>query len=128
MDIQTCLTNFKLISSTQVDLSYFNNIAPMVFKDPSVYAAIQSDVQFINQIGSTIYNYFNQKDPESQKIWIAALKTGLSTAIVDANGLIALIPEGVPAGADLKIVLQEFIADCQAIQAILPESEVKLRK
>jgi len=120
MDIQTCLTDFKLISNTQVDLNYFNSVAPMVFKDPSVYTNIQSDVQFINQMGATLFNHFNQKDPASQKIWYDALKTGLNTAIVDATSVIALIPSSDPHAADLATVLQIFISDCQAIQKIIP--------
>ena len=120
MDIQTCLTDFKLISNTQVDLNYFNSVAPMVFKDPSVYANIQSDVQFINQIGATLFNYFNQKDPASQHIWYEALKTGLTTAIADATGIIAIIPQDTVQGQDLKSILQEFISDCQVIQKVIP--------
>ena len=123
LDVETCLKNFKLISITQIDLSYVMNISPMVFKDPKVYANIQSDIQFINQIGTQLFNYFNQKDPSEQKIWYQALATGLTTAIADANALILLIPAGTTYGEDLKTVLLVLIDDYKAIQAILPPTE-----
>ena len=52
-DISTNLNDLKLITSTQVDLSYFNNLVSSIFSDPGIYANIQSDVQFINQIGDS---------------------------------------------------------------------------
>ena len=125
MDIQTCMTDFKLIANTQVDLNYFNSIAPLVFKNPSEYASVQSNIQFINQIGGTIFNYFNQKDPASQKIWYQALGAGLGTAVADATKMIAVIPTDTQSGSDLISVLQEFISDCQAIQKIIPVTEDK---
>ena len=57
-DISSNLNDLKLITSTQVDLSYFNSLVSSVFSDPTIYANIQSDVQFINQIGGQLFNYF----------------------------------------------------------------------
>ena len=120
LDVATCLKDFKLVSLTQIDLSYVMNIAPMVFQDKKVYANIQSDIQFINQIGTQLFNYFNQKDSSEQKIWYQALATGLNTAIADANAVISIIPAGTPYGDDLKTVLLVLIEDYKAIQAVLP--------
>ena len=119
-DISTNLNDLKLITSTQVDLSYFNSLAGSVFSDPSIYANIQSDVQFINQIGGQLFNYFTASDPSTQKIWYVALKSGLTQSINDANNLISKIPQDVPKGADLTTVLNIFITDCQSIQKIIP--------
>ena len=119
-DISTNLNDLKLITSTQVDLSYFNSLASNIFSDPSIYANIQSDVQFINQIGGQLFNYFSASDPSTQKIWYVALKSGLTQSINDANDLITKIPQDVPKGADLTTVLNIFIADCQAICKIIP--------
>lgn len=120
MDIQTSLKSFKLISATQVDLTYFNSIAPQVFSDSKPYSVIQSDVQFINQIGATLFNYFNQQSPESQRIWFQALKTGLETTLSDIEAFIPLIPTDKAAREDLIAVLTVLKADCQAILAIIP--------
>ena len=119
-DISTNLNDLKLITSTQVDLSYFNSLASNVFSDPSIYANIQSDVQFINQIGGQLFNYFTASDPNTQKIWYVALKSGLNQSIDDANDLISKIPLENPKGADLTTVLNIFITDCQAICKIIP--------
>ena len=119
-DITRSLNELKLITSTQVDLSYFNSLAGQVFSDPSVYANIQSDVQFINQIGGQLFNYFSNPDPSTQKIWYVALASGLSQSITDVNNLIAKIPADNPKGPDLSAVLNMFISDCQAIQKIIP--------
>ena len=119
-DISTNLNDLKLITSTQVDLSYFNSLVSSVFSDPSIYANIQSDVQFINQIGGQLFNYFTASDPSTQKIWYVALKSGLTQSINDANNLISKIPSGNPKGADLTVILNVFIADCQAICKIIP--------
>ncbi len=119
-DISTNLNDLKLITSTQVDLSYFNSLVSSVFSDPSIYASIQSDVQFINQIGGQLFNYFTASDPNTQKIWYVALKSGLNQSIDDANDLISKIPQDVPKGADLTTVLNIFITDCQAICKIIP--------
>jgi len=118
-DISSNLNDLKLITSTQVDLSYFNSLASNVFSDPSIYANIQSDVQFINQIGGQLFNYFSASDPSTQKIWYVALKSGLTESINDANNLIGKIPQDNPKGADLTTVLNIFIADCQAIGKII---------
>ena len=119
-DISTNLNDLKLITSTQVDLSYFNSLVSSVFDNPSIYASIQSDVQFINQIGGQLFNYFTAADPSTQKIWYVALKSGLTQSINDANNLIGKIPLDNPKGADLTTVLNIFIADCQAICKIMP--------
>ena len=92
-DISTNLNDLKLITSTQVDLSYFNSLVSSVFSDPTIYANIQSDVQFINQIGGQLFNYFTASDPSTQKIWYVALKSGLTESINDANNLIDKIPQ-----------------------------------
>lgn len=119
-DISTNLNDLKLITSTQVDLSYFNSLASSVFDDPTIYASIQSDVQFINQIGGQLFNYFTASDPNTQKIWYVALKSGLNQSIDDANDLISKIPLENPKGGDLTVILNVFIADCQAICKIIP--------
>ncbi len=119
-DISTNLNDLKLITSTQVDLSYFNSLVSSVFSDPSIYASIQSDVQFINQIGGQLFNYFTAADPSTQKIWYVALASGLNQSINDANNLISKIPLDNPKGADLTTVLNIFITDCQAICKIIP--------
>lgn len=119
-DISSNLNYLKLITSTQVDLSYFNSLASSVFSDPGIYASIQSDVQFINQIGGQLFNYFSASDPNTQKIWYVALKSGLTQSINDANNLISKIPQEDPKGADLTVILNVFIADCQAIAKIIP--------
>ena len=118
-DITRSLNELKLITSTQVDLSYFNSLVSQVFSDPNVYANIQSDVQFINQIGGQLFNYFSASDPNTQKIWYVALESGLNQSIDDANNLIGKIPLDNPKGADLTTVLNIFIADCQAICKII---------
>ena len=119
-DISTNLNDLKLITSTQVDLSYFNSLASNVFSDPSIYANIQSDVQFINQIGGQLFNYFSASDPNTQKIWYVALASGLNQSINDANNLIGKIPQDNPKVTDLTVILNVFIADCQAICKIIP--------
>ena len=119
-DISTNLNDLKLITSTQVDLSYFNSLVSSVFDDPNIYASIQSDVQFINQIGGQLFNYFTASDPNTQKIWYVALKSGLNQSIDDANDLISKIPLENPKGGDLTVILNVFIADCQAICKIIP--------
>jgi len=119
-DISSNLNDLKLITSTQVDLSYFNSLVSSVFSDPSIYASIQSDVQFINQIGGQLFNYFTASDPSTQKIWYVALKSGLNQSIDDANNLIGKIPQDAPKGADLRVILNVFITDCQSIQKIIP--------
>jgi hypothetical protein len=124
-DIGTNLKDLKIITTTQVDLSYFNILVGQVFSDPSIYANIQSDVQFINQIGSQLFNCFSNPDPNTQKIWYIALESGLTQSINDANNLISKIPSGNPKGADLTTVLNVFITDCQLIQKeIIPNNAV----
>lgn len=129
-DISTNLNDLKLITSTQVDLSYFNSLVSSIFSDPGIYANIQSDVQFINQIGGQLFNYFTASDPSTQKIWYVALKSGLTQSINDANNLISKIPPENPKGADLTTVLNIFITDCQSIQKIIPldQHEVALEE
>ena len=122
-DVTTTLTDLKLVTSTQVDLSYINSLAPQVFGDQKVYANIQSDIQFINQIGGQLFNYFSNPDPDTQKIWYVALAAGLTQSISDTNALIAQIPTDKPKGHDLKDVLNIFITDCQAIQKIIPTTD-----
>jgi len=122
-DISTNLKDLKIITTTQVDLSYFNILVGQIFSDPSIYASIQSDVQFINQIGSQLFNCFSNPDPNTQKIWYIALESGLTQSINDANNLISKIPSGNPKGADLTTVLNVFITDCQLIQKeIIPNN------
>jgi hypothetical protein len=124
-DISTNLKDLKIITTTQVDLSYFNIIAGQVFSDPNIYANIQSDVHFINQIGSQLFNCFSNPNPNTQKIWYVALDSGLTQAIDDANNLIDGIPAESPKGADLKTVLNVFITDCKLIQTeIIPNNSV----
>ena len=67
-DISTNLNDLKLITSTQVDLSYFNSLVSSVFDDPSIYASIQSDVQFINQIGGQLFNYFTRSEEHTSEL------------------------------------------------------------
>ena len=122
-DIAQNLSNLKKVVETQVDLSYFNSIVGQVFSDPKIYANIQSNVQFINQIGGQLFNYFSSPDPNAQKIWYVALASGLTQSIADANNLIARIPSENPKGPDLTAVLNIFIADCQAIQTIIPATD-----
>ena len=119
-DIGANFNDLKLVTATQVDLSYFNSLAGQVFSDPAIYANIQSDIQFINQIGGQLFSYFSNPDPTTQKIWYVALASGLTQSINDANDLIAKIPSDNPKGIDLTTVLNVFIADCQAIQKIIP--------
>jgi len=121
-NVSTLLSDLKLVNNTQVDLSYFNSLAPQVFSTPSTYSTIPSDIQFINQMGGQLFNYFSNPDPSTQKIWYIALGAGLTQAITDANNLIAQIPSTAPAGADLTTVLDIFIGDCQAIQKIIPSN------
>jgi hypothetical protein len=119
-DIRNNLNDIKIITSIQVDLTYFNILAKEVFNDPSIYGNIQADAQFINQIGSQTFNYFSASDPNTQKIWYVALKSGLNQSIDDANDLITKIPLENQKGADLTTVLNIFITDCQSIQKIIP--------
>jgi hypothetical protein len=122
-DIATKLNDLKLVTSTQVDLSYFNSLGSQVFSDPNVYANIQADIQFINQIGGQLFNYFSSPDLNTQKIWYVALASGLTQSITDANNLIARIPSDNPKGSDLTAILNIFITDCQAIQKIIPSDD-----
>lgn len=119
-DIEANLNESKLIANTQIDLLYFNNLALEVFNEPKTYANIQSDIQFINQIAGQLFNYFTSPDPNLEKIWYVALASGLDQSISDANNLISRIPHGNPKGADLTAVLNVFIADCKAIEKIIP--------
>jgi len=119
-DINLNLKHLKIITNIQVDLSYFNVLAEQVFNDKSLYANIQSDVQFINQIGGLLFNYFTDSDPNTQKIWYIALASGLIHSINDANNLISKIPLENPKGADLAAILNVFITDCKAISKIIP--------
>jgi hypothetical protein len=120
MDIATTLSDLKLVTSTQVDLSYFNHLAGQIFSDSTLYANIQSDIQFINQIGGQLFNYFSNPNPNTQKVWYIALAAGLTEAITDAGNLITAIPADSAKGADLTTVLNIFVTDCKAIQAIIP--------
>jgi len=123
LDINSCLRNFKSVYITQIDLSYFLQIAPLVFKDQTVYAKIKSDVQFVNQIGTQLFNYFNQKSTEEQTIWYESLKNGVNTSIADANAVKALIPPEDTHAADLNVILDAFIADYQTILETIPVIE-----
>lgn len=116
------LDNLKLVTATQIDLSYFNSIVGYVFKDPSIYASVTSDVQFINQIGGQLFNYFSNQDPATQKVWYIALASGCNQTILDATNLITQIPADNPKGSDLAVVLNILINDCQSIQKIIPPS------
>lgn len=51
---------------------------------------------------------------------VVALASGLTQSINDANNLISKIPQENPKGADLTVILNVFIADCQAIYKIIP--------
>ena len=122
-DIAANLNDSKLVANTQVDLLYFNNLAAQIFNDPKAYANIQSDIQFIIQIAGQLFNYFTRPDSISEKIWYVALASGLDQSISDANNLISRIPHGNPKGAELIAVLNTFIADCKAIERIIPINE-----
>jgi len=122
-DIAANLNESKLIANTQVDLLYLTNLAEQVFNDPKIYASIQSDAGFINQIAGQLFNYFSNPNPITEKIWYVALASGLAQSIIDANNLISRIPSGNPKGADLTAVLNIFIADCNAIEKIIPINE-----
>lgn len=119
-DISINLEESKLVANTQIDLLYFNNLAAQIFNDPKIYANIQSDIQFINQIAGQLFNYFTRPDSISEKIWYVALASGLAQSINDANNLISKIPHGNPKREDLIAVLNIFIADCKAIEKIIP--------
>ena len=124
LDTLVSLTDFKLVSAIQADISYFNTIAPMVWKDQNVYAHVREDGRFINQIGTTLFGYPNPGELLAQKIWYDALKTGLTTSIIDATNIIALIPFCDPHATDLTTTLQTFISDCGALlNALSPDSE-----
>jgi hypothetical protein len=125
MSLESSIANLKLVSSTQVDFAYFGSVAPQVFPEPAVYTAILADVQCINQLGNQLFNYFSNPDPLTQKIWYVALNAALTQAIQDTQDLIAVIPVENPKAADMKTILQIFIADCVAIQAIIPKTEQK---
>ena len=122
-DISVNLEESKLVANTQVDLLYLTNLAAQVFNDPKIYASIQSDAGFINQIAGQLFNYFSNPNPITEKIWYVALASGLAQSIIDANNLISRIPSGNPKGADLTAVLNVFIADCKAIEKIIPINE-----
>ena len=119
-DINNNLNDLKLITSTQLDLSYFNSLAKDVFNDSTIYANIQADVQFINQIGGQIFNYFTGSDPKTQQVWFIALASGITKSINDANSLINKIPPDHPKGQDLTVILNVLISDCQSIEKIIP--------
>ena len=114
------LKNSKLVGVTQVDFSFFNAIAPQVFADKSIYECVGNDIAFISQMGNQLFNYFNEADPSSQKLWYDALKLGCNSCVANCNTLITQIPQDKPKGPDAKVVLQELIADCQAIAAVIP--------
>lgn len=120
MEIQNCLKNVKLLSALQVDISYFNNVASQVFKDPKQYSVLVSDVQFINQIGLTLFNYFGQQDPNSQRLWYQSLVNGLTQSIKDAEGLVSNIPADSEQGNLVKTILDTFINDCKVLESIIP--------
>lgn len=122
-DIAANLNDSKLVANTQIDLLYLNNLAEQVFNDPKAYANIQSDIQFINQIAGQLFNYFSNPNPITEKIWYVALASGLAQSIIDANNLISRIPHGNPKGAELIVILNVFIADCKAIEKIIPINE-----
>lgn len=122
-DISINLEESKLIANTQIDLLYLNNLAEQVFNNPKAYANIQSDIQFINQIAGQLFNYFSNPNPITEKIWYVALASGLAQSIIDANNLISKIPHGNPKGAELIVILNVFIADCKAIEKIIPINE-----
>ena len=125
-DMQTNINNLKLVGRTQVDLSYFNSIYPLVFSNPTVLplcSAIQMDIQFINQMGNQLFNYYTDPDPSSRNIWYVALASELTQAMTDSNNLIAQIPQDNSKGPQLATVLNAFIADSEAIQQIIPQEE-----
>lgn len=122
-DIAANLNDSKLVANTQVDLLYLNNLAAQVFNDPKIYASIQSDAGFINQVAGQLFNYFSNPNPITEKIWYVALASGLAQSIIDANNLISKIPHGNPKREDLIAVLNIFIADCKAIEKIIPINE-----
>ena len=122
-DISVNLEESKLVANTQVDLLYLTNLAAQVFNDPKIYASIQSDAGFINQIAGQLFNYFSNPNPITEKIWYVALASGLAQSIIDANNLISKIPHGNPKGAELGVILNVFIADCKAIEKIIPINE-----
>lgn len=119
-DINNNLNDLKLITSTQLDLSYFNSLVKDVFTDSTIYANIQADVQFINQIGGQIFNYFTGSDPKTQQVWFIALASGIKKSINDANSLIGKIPADHPKRSDLTVILNVLISDCQSIEKIIP--------
>ena len=88
-----------------------------------IYATIQSDAGFINQVAGQLFNYFSNPNPITEKIWYVALASGLAQSIIDANNLISKIPHGNPKGAELGVILNVFIEDCKAIEKIIPINE-----
>ncbi len=116
------LQNSKLIGVTQVNFSFFNATAPQVFADKSIYDCIGNDIAFISQMGNQLFNYFNESDPSSQKLWYDALKLGCNSCIANCNTLIAQVPQDKPKGPDAKTELQDLISECQAIIAVIPSN------
>ena len=122
MSVQN-LPNLKIVTQTQVDLSYFNSVVAQVFSQPSIYASIPSDVQCINQNGSYLFGYYSPTNPETQKAWYLALQSSTTQTIQDSNNLISQVPEGASKGPDLITILNTLITDCYSIQALIPPLE-----
>lgn len=120
MTINECIENYKSCYTTNIDFQYISTLSYYVFgstTSPKI-ATVKSDISFILQISSNLFNYFNQKSYEEQMIWYDALETGCNTTIRDSNTLIDII-NGIPSpdshAQDFIVVLNILIADCNAI-------------
>jgi len=119
MSVQN-LPKLKVVTQTQVDLSYFNSVVGQVFSEPVLYACIPYDVQCVNQNGGYLFGYYSSADPITQKAWYLALQSSVNQTIVDSKNLIAQVPSGSPKGSDLITILNTLIADCNSIEALIP--------
>ena len=83
---------------------------------------IKNDIQFINQIGAILFNYYNQKEPEEQKIWFQSLEKGLDMAMKNAESFLLIIPQDTQKGSDLAKLVNVIIDDYKEIASIIPKN------
>lgn len=120
MNALTKLKNVKLITQTQVDLSLISSLYDKIANNiPVEYFILLEDVQFINQIGTQLFNHFNQKESKVQKVWYQSLDLSLTTAIDDTNKLISIIPVDSPYLEDFKAIALALIDDFNVIKSVL---------
>jgi len=111
MDILNKLSNLKLITQTQVDLSYISSFLP---ENSEEIAKLNQDVLFITQIGSQLFNVRTEVNPSTQMVWFEALDMGLKKCISDAEDIM----DGDLANNGLNLVLGYFIDN---LKKIIPE-------